>query len=487
MSTHTRPGTHGLLIVALASALQATACKKEKDDTPLNVPPARGTASSDELSTAIGQARALSADQAPTSTKWKQVVVLDDKRAVLIGELVTETIALTTDNAGRTWRTLRLPREGWSTWAVGMDGTTAALLGPRVAAKAANDPRAGAPPPQQAGVVEEAIRVTFAAPDAPQLTALNPLVLPPRKTGNPLGESLFAGVFGPERLGVLFQQAPRNWVVLFGGIAGSEDLAPVKLPPAETPLPSPYGRPPMLLSSQGRSLLMRPFPEPDKPLEPPRKIEQIAATPQLLKQLATPPSCEMSEWSLKLIDQPRPAVLAVSPSKTGVVALPSKTPPNATIGCASQRMVVEVEDPTPLDPGDPTAKKGPPPRTLALCNVEGEPCVVPKQRPFRPWVEPHEYVTVSAPTAQGAVAVMTARAPARWGLYMAQSLDGGHVYELPRVIGEGNSDRGKIDIGAVVSFGSRVLLLLEAEVAGTSRRSWYVTASNDGGVSWGIP
>ena len=60
---------------------------------------------------------------------------------------------------------------------------------------------------------------------------------------------------------------------------------------------------------------------------------------------------------------------------------------------------------------------------------------------------------------QGVVTVMRATVSDRWGLYVAQSLDGGKLYELPRVLGEGQGSRGRVDVHAVLSFGARVLLL----------------------------
>ena len=45
----------------------------------------------------------------------------------------------------------------------------------------------------------------------------------------------------------------------------------------------------------------------------------------------------------------------------------------------------------------------------------------------------------------------------------------------------------RIELGALISIGSRILMVLEADVTGTSRRSWYVTASDDGGLTWNAP
>ena len=113
-------------------------------------------------------------------------------------------------------------------------------------------------------------------------------------------------------------------------------------------------------------------------------------------------------------------------------------------------------------------------------------CFAPVQRAFRLWPEEHQREILSVAAQQGTVAAMSAHAGDRWGLYLAQSADG-MVWERPRVVGEGSGDRGRIELGTLVSFGKRVLLLISAEVTGTSRRGWFVIASDDGGINWGPP
>jgi hypothetical protein len=113
--------------------------------------------------------------------------------------------------------------------------------------------------------------------------------------------------------------------------------------------------------------------------------------------------------------------------------------------------------------------------------------VTPQNAPFRIWPEQHKRTFVTAATEQGIVAVMSARAGNRWGVYLAQGPGDGAVYERQRIIGEGNGDRGRIELGALVSFGKRALLLLSADVTGTSRRGWFVMVSDDGGTNWAPP
>ena len=470
--------------MALAAAA-SSGCKKDKKEDPIGVPPPRGAASSDELSTSLGQARALRSELVPTSTKWRRSFVLDDKRAVLVGEVVNETIAMVTENAGRTWRALRLERDGWSTWSVGADGSAAVVIGTRAPAKPSNDPRSAATP-AAAPAMEEPVRVAFAAFDAQQLSALSPLIIPKRKPNASHPVDLIPAVIAPDRAALVMEEAPRRWMLAYAGLPGMEEVPPTRLPPAEQALPTPYGRPPMLMTVRGRDLLTRPIPEPKQPLAKPEKVAGLVMTPPVIAQLSAAPACEMQGWSLQGVPQAKPTVLAVSRDKIATFTLPAKATPSGAFGCASGRVAVEIEDPTPIDASDPTAKTKNRVSTLALCDLEGA-CTVPQKAPFRPWVEPHERTMAAAPTAQGAVAVLTSRSATRWGLYLSQSVEGGKVYEVPRVIGEGLGDRGRIELGAILSFGDRVLLLLEADVTGTSRRGWYVTASDDGGLTWGVP
>jgi hypothetical protein len=123
---------------------------------------------------------------------------------------------------------------------------------------------------------------------------------------------------------------------------------------------------------------------------------------------------------------------------------------------------------------------------LLRCTFDGK-CSTPQSPPFDVWTEKHERTISSVATNQGVVAVMTARAGARWGTYLGTSMDGGKTFDLPRVIGEGSTDRGFFEIGALIAFPERVIILLSADVTGTRRRGWYVLASEDGGQSWREP
>lgn len=458
--------------LALLIAALPLGCKKKEKQEPIYVPPPRGAASADELTTAIGQARGLSSTLAPTSTRWKRVFVLDDKRAVVAGETEDEAIALVTENAGRTWRSLRRPRDGWSAWSVGADGTIVLAGGPRAPGLSKDAASAGSPP----GV--EPIQLFFAPLEAADLRAPSPVTLPELGRGAKPPVDSVPAVLSAESAALIFSPTPQRAALVHVGPPGATPTPPVQLPSQEQALPIPYGRPPALLSVRGRNLLTRPVPEPGKPLEAPRTVAGLVMTPAATAALSAPPACESGAWSIQIVPQPpeSSAVVAISAAQAVVLKLPAKAAPGAKVGCGANRITIDVLPPTGGEP------------TLATCDLEGA-CVVAEKQPFHPWVEPHERSVASAPTREGVAAVLTARAAARWGLYIAlsPSPESGKIYEVPRVIGEGQGERGRIDLGALLSFGDRLLMLLQADVTGTSRRGWYVTVSEDSGLTWSPP
>lgn len=446
----------------------APGCSKKKKEEPIFVPPPQGAASADELTTAIGQARGISSALAPSSARWQRVFVLDDKRAILAGETETEAIALVTDTAGRTWRSLRRPRDGWSTWAAGEDGTLVLAAGPRTDPRIANAARSPAE--------GEALKLFFASPEADELSPPAPVALPTLSRGVKPPIDVVPAVLPAGNAALIIEPKPRNASLLFAGPPGAAPTPVLALPLKERALPVPYGRPPTLLSSRGRDLLVRPIPAPGKPLDAPRSVAGLVMTPAATAALSAAPACDFAGWSLQLVPQSPDSsvVVAISATRTAVLKLPAKVAPGATLGCGADRITVEVIDPTNGEP------------TIAACSLDG-PCVLAEKPPFRPWLEPHERSIVSVPTRDGAAAVLIARTASRWGLYLSQSPDGSKLYDLPRTIGEGTGERGRIDLGALLSFGNRLLMLLQADVTGTPRRGWYVTASEDGGLTWNPP
>jgi hypothetical protein len=468
------------LVWGLCASLTSLGCKKKKEEQPIPAPPPRGAASIDELSTGLGTARGLDVNLAPTSTEWRRVFVLDDKQAILAGDVAGEAVTLMTSDAGKTWRSLRAERDAWSTWSLGADGTLVLTTGAREQPKFKNQP-AKAP--------ADAVRLFFAGPDAASLSAPWPLVPPqpppaepPPKKQPPPPKSYVTidaipAVLAADSAAFVAEEGPRKLSLMYAGPPGSAVLPPVKLPPVERFVPTPYGRPPMLLSIKGRDLLVRPMPAAGKPLDAPQKVANVVATPALLNELSALPVCESEGFSFQRIAQTAPArtaLLAISSARTTALPLPANIEKTTRIGCGGGKIVVETID----------AKANSP--TLTICDLEGS-CVTPQKPPFRLWPEQHQRDTVATPTALGVAAVMSARAGDRWGLYFAQSVEGGSVYEVSRVIGEGSTDRGKMDLGALISFGKRTLILMSADVTGTSRRGWYVIVSDDGGLTWNPP
>jgi hypothetical protein len=455
--------------VLCCCAALALGCNTKKKEPPVEAPLPRGGASVDELSTGIGLARGLDVALVPTSTEWRQLIVLDASRAVLAGDIAGEAIAIRTEDAGKTWRAFRSPAQGWSAWGMGLDGTLVLATG------TIEKPKVALPAGQRAPIDSAAL--LFVAAETNELSAQNPLFAPIEKKPTPripIGKGLPA-VLSKSRAALLVEEAPRKSGILFGGPAGVEAGPLLQIPPVERLIPTPMGRPPMLLSARGRDFLIRPTPSPDKPLDPPQKVMGISPTPAALTELAQLPACEFGAWSFQRVTQQnRPMILGVSPTRNVVVPLPPTTKKTSRVGCGADRFVVET-----LDPKEKV-------ESLATCGLEGQ-CLAPMKPPFRPWPEPHEREIATAGTTQGAIAVLTARARDRWGLYLTQSVDGGKLFELPRVIGEGNSDRGRFELGAVISFGARTLLLISTGVTGTSRRGWYIMVTDDGGTTWAPP
>lgn len=474
----TLPAALGLALLGLVAA-SALGCGGKKDEKPIPAPPPRGAASIDELSTGLGVARGLDANIAPSSAEWRRIFVLDDKRAILAGDVANEAIALVTADAGKTWRSYRAERDAWSSWSVGMDGTAVLTTGAKEQPKLKNQP-----PKAPA----EAVRLFFAPADAPELTSPWPLLPPappppdpPPKFAKPPEKSYLAVdaipfVLSASSAAFVVDSGPRKVSLMYAGPPGSEAVPPLLLPPVEKFIPTPYGRAPFLLSIKGRDLLMRPMPAAGKPLDAPQKVPNVVAVPTLFNELSAAPACETEGWSFQPITQAptKRLLLGISPEKTVTVALPPTTLKTTRFGCSTGKFVVQTMD----------AKENA--WTLSLCDLAGE-CVVPKKPPFRPWAEEHQDTIVTTPTAQGVAAVMSSQAGERWGLYFAQSVEGGSTYEVSRVIGESTSTRGKMDLGALISFGKRTLILLSADVTGTSRRGWYVIISDDGGLTWTSP
>jgi uncharacterized membrane protein len=442
---------------------------------PLPPPPPPGQASRDELSTTLGQAKGLDEGLAPTSVRWSRVFVLDDKRAVLTGNVVNETVALLTEDAGTTWKSFRGEHDAWSSWTVGLDGAVVLAQGSRD----------GAPTPQSARV--EATRVAFGTVDGAAIGAPTPLFPTPKGpiTGLVQTVSAVPAVLGLDHVAMIVEEAPRKAALVYGGKPGAEAVPPVKLPSAEKFVPVPYGRAPMMLSIKGRDLLQRAFPAAGKPLDKPQKVPNFSAAPTLLADLSAQPLCDTGVWSFQRIQAgaKKVALFGGSPTRILSFPLPDATVPTTSIGCGARHVVIEAVQ---AKTGAPALwAEQPDVPILVTCDLAGK-CTSPKNAPFRMWPGPQKREIASASTTGGTIGVMSVRAGDRWGVYLAQSPDG-ITFERPKVIGEGTGDRGRIELGAVFSLGKRAVLLISADVTGTSRRGWFVIVSDDGGLTWNPP
>lgn len=461
-------------------------CQKKKEEKPIiPPPPPRGAASLDQLTTLLGQAKAIDTKLAPPSMKVEHVYVLDDKRAILAGGVAGgEAIALMTQDAGKSWTSYRTDQETWSTWAFGNEaGTFGLALGPKETL-AESQPAAGKAPP-----VLPPYQFFFATLDALSFgTATNVDQPPlPRKIDPkvPILRPRLA-LLTKDMASYISEPSAKKFVARYVVASGNDVPPEVVLPKLETFIPNPIGRPSRLISIKGRGIISRAWPEPDKPVVPEKeaeyineKIKELKTTPTLVRELSMPPACQTSTVELYRITQPpskqnpvKNYLLVVKPDGYALTPMPAAASAEVRIGCANDKFVVEAMDGEEL--------------TLLLCPFEG-PCTKPERSVFKPWVEKHEREIVARPTATGAAAVISSQAGEKWGVFYAQSTDGGKFYERARVIGEGTGERGRIRFGAIVTMGKRTLLLLSADVTGTSRRGFYSIVSDDDGATWTPP
>lgn len=474
--------SYSLLLLLVLGA----GCQKKKEETPpIPPPPPRGAASLDQLSTGLGVAKGLDAKIAPPSMKIEHVYVLDDKRVILAGGVAGgEAIALMTQDAGKSWTSYRTDQETWATWAFGNEaGTFGLALGPKETL-AESQPAAGKTPPAL-----PPYQFFFATLDALSFgTATNVDQPPlPRKIDPkvPILRPRLA-LLTKEMASYISEPKPKTFVARYVMASGADVPPEVALPKLETFIPNPIGRPARLLSIKGRGIISRQWPEPDKPVVPEKdaeyineKIKDLKTTPTFVREMSLPPACQTHTVELYRITQPptkqnpgKNYFLVVKPDGYLLTPMPAAASPEVRIGCANDKFVFEAPDDNNV--------------TLLLCTLEGV-CTKPERPVFKPWLEKHEREIVARPTATGAASVMTSQAGEKWSLQYAQSTDGGKFYERARIIGEGTGERGRLRFGALVTMGKRTLLLLSADVTGTSRRGFYSIVSDDDGATWNPP
>jgi hypothetical protein len=460
----------------LCASLQG-ACKK-KEEAVEEVPvPQRNAATLDVVNTEIGTGLALKSDIAPTSVRWERVVVLDEERAVLLGRDNDGAWAIRTSDRGRTWTSLNAPAKAWASWGLGGDGTLALTTGARDRAEApAASQGARAQRTRPEPIIDASI--WFAGPGDQQLNG--PLTFFPDED-KLKSVTIPSGIASPalsEGTASLLAERNREAALIFAASAGSAVPEPIGLPKGSF-VPIPYGRPAKLLSVDKGTVELRNWPKAGEPLGAASALPNFRGDAQTFAQLSEGPSCEWGNFSFRRIAGTQPWLLGIS----GDRALAFKLPPSdaVRIGCTADAVITET---TTLDPTDPTKKRKVP--QLVRCSVDGK-CSDPKAPPFAIWNDKHDRDIWAVPSNTGMVAVLRARAGTRWGLYLGQSNDGGVSYELPRTIGEGKQDRGFLDIGAIIRFPQRLVLLVSADVGSTGRRGWYALASDDDGNNWGPP
>jgi hypothetical protein len=455
------------LLAALASCDGCSSCKKDTEPEPIPLPPQPGGASQDIVNTRVGTGLGLGSSIAPTSTQWERVFVVDDKTAVVVGRSLDEAIALRTTDGGRSWDALKTKPGNFASWGVGADGSAALVGGDRKKVKLGKG--------QLAPVIKADI---WFAPEGRSLSESAPLFPNDDKLKNVSIERGFAmpAVLSGELASVVGDQQ-RSSVVVYGAPGGQPQPDPVKGDRNKIVM-APFGRPPQMLTEARGTINVQPWPKPGEKVQTGTAITGLGRVAGAYEQLSSGPSCEFTGWSFSRIASSASNAWIIGVSKEKSFSFKAPNGEATTIGCGHDAVVVE----TVMVKKD--EKKTVP--QLLRCTFDGK-CSAPQNQPFDIWPEKHDRKIVSTATKQGIVAVMKARSGARWGLYLATSMDGGKTFDLPRGIGEGGTDRGFFEIGALIGFEDRVVILLSADVTGTRRRGWYVLASEDGGQSWREP
>ncbi len=446
----------------LCAGLAAGCGKKDSKPEDVPVPPSPGGASQDTVNTRIGTGLGFGSGLAPTSAQWEQVFVTGERTAIVAGRSGDEAIALRTTDGGRSWQSLTANAGKFSTWGAGADGSAVLIGGDTQKGTLAKG--------QRAPVIDAKVWYAAAGRNLSEPTVLFP-------QGDKLdGVTVERGFSTPavlsSELMAMVGDQKRSPVIVFGAPGGMAQPDPIgglrqKL------VTAPFGRPPQLLVEARGTFTVQPWPRPGAKVENGAPIASLPSVAGAYEQLSNGPGCEHMEWSFSRIGSGSNAwIVGVSEKKSFAF----KAPPGdaTTLGCGSEAVVVEVVD---------AEKKVP---QLVRCTFDGK-CAAPASQPFDIWPEQHTRRIFAAATKQGVVAVMSARAGVRWGTYLASSMDGGKTFDLPRVIGEGSTERGFYEIGALISFPDRIVILLSADVTGTRRRGWYALSSSDGGQTWAEP
>jgi len=473
MTSNRRTRSSAPLLAALVAVAVVGCGGKKGDEQPMDIPAPPNVATQKDIGTEIGNGRVLETGSVDISTtlELNRLVPFEKDKAVIAGTTNDLAIALVTMDGGRSFNAFSQKSPGILSWGVGGDGTVVLTSARR------QIPKKPLPKDQVAPI--DTITFFFGTPGE-KLGAAAPLLAPDDKQTTPTipnGNGLPA-ILGPSIASVVVELKPRTFAVAFGGGPGEALPPPIQLPNGETPIGAPYGRAPQLLTVQGQKVLVRPWPKPGEALAAPKPIDHVAVTKTLVDELASGPECEYFGYSFKRIAQGKDKVfmLGISPEKTVFFELPGSTIASSPIACSTDKVVVEAMNPKDHRP------------SLVTCGLDGV-CVPPENHPFlKPWGETHERKIGVAIVPKGIVTVQHQKTKIKWVMSAAESNDGGKLYNLERKIGgsEEYAEDG-YEFGALLGVGDRALMFMTAKVNRTTRRSWYVLASDDGGLTWGPP
>ncbi|MFO0547921.1 MAG: hypothetical protein U0271_06015 [Polyangiaceae bacterium] len=473
-----------VLAVVAAATLASSCGDKKKDDPNLNSPPPPNVTTLIDIGTKIGTGRVVDTTPVEISTaaQWKKVVVLNSTTALLGGTVPSEAFALTTTNAGRVWSGMSARVDGIATWSAGEDGTLVLTQAKRLVPKKPVSPKPGpasssAAPPQPI----DTLTFQFAPPGQKLGTPVPFIAADPDGKPSPLvlrGEGTPA-VLGADLVSVVLELKPKQFAVAYAsGPGANRQLQPLELPKDEIPVNAPFGRAPQLLTIAKNKLMVRPWPKPTDTIGEAKAIDGVTVTKTLVDELSAGPECEHEKWSFTRVQQPnnRQFILGVSPEKTVFFEIPVTTP-QSPIGCSSDRVVIEA-----INPNDNK-------NALVTYAISGEP-TAPTNPAFlvTSWPGAFDRELHMALTKVGLIAVQQLTTKVKWSVLISESVDGGKRFNFERSVGEGegSTDDG-YDVGALLGFGDRTLMLLSAKVNKTTRRSWYCMASDDNGVTWALP
>ncbi len=471
------------LAFAVLGASGCKSCGKVKDlAREPEHPAAEGGATSHELLTKVGLARALatkSKDLMPsTATKWSRIFPIDTQSAVLGGSIENGAVALRTTDGGRTWASLKVPVEQGAllTFSVGADKTVVVAIATRQL------PKKKLPKDVLAPI--DTLTLYFGSPDDTKLSAPSPIIAPVEKGNGPTIPKGFGAqaVLSKTLTSFPLEMKPKVFALAYGVPPGEELPPATPLPQTETPVYGAYGRPPVLLTASTKGILFRPWPQPKEPLATPKPVDRLAMTKTLVDELSAGPECEHGVWSFRRVSQPGNKTFVVAASREKVISfeLPQTVDNKVTMGCGDDYVVVEA-----LNPADNLP-------SFVTCKTDGN-CIAPENRPFLKPVFKGDRVIGIAPYKTGILATQSLQSPTQWQFLMSRSETLGKpdalgkIYDGEKLVLEGEGDRGRLDYGALVGLGDRTLLLISADVTGTTARQWFVIATDDGGQTWNPP